>query len=254
MNEADKKFGQQLIEIDQRTGLRPQDKKGRIFVHEKYVHGKKDEKTGTYQPHDLALIILPKEVNFPKRSDSYVKNKKMSKGTFVRPVCIPGKISRHLSNFDESNLNLVVTGYGGTNKTENLRGGINQATDLVKAEMSVIKNEDCIERFRNGTTYYSNVEIGKGQMCISGKENSSSGHRDACEGDSGGPAVSFVQAQGNGIKRAQLLGVTSWGRKCDWQMREQRETPGVYVRVSEYMDWIKKYAGVMYTVDGNKIG
>jgi secreted trypsin-like serine protease len=44
-----------------------------------------------------------------------------------------------------------------------------------------------------------------------------------------------------------LIGITSWGYGCG------QGTPGVYTRVSEYVDWIKKYTHVMYTVNDEEI-
>ena len=48
--------------------------------------------------------------------------------------------------------------------------------------------------------------------------------RDACNGDSGGPLVC------NG----KLTGITSFGNGCG-------NVPGVYTRVSNYVEWIQKY-------------
>ena len=52
-------------------------------------------------------------------------------------------------------------------------------------------------------------------------------HSDTCQGDSGGPLMSFTNNQW------MLVGITSYGTGC-----ALADYPGVYTRVSYYVDWI----------------
>ena len=107
-------------------------------------------------------------------------------------------------------------------------------------------------------------------VCAMGTPSRFSGGQvvDICQSDSGGPVVRFVDnLKEEGIKkrwskdekeerslfyyledgvaplRGQLIGVTSWSYGCG------EGTPGVYTRVTEYMNWIKKYTDKMSTSD-----
>ena len=80
---------------------------------------------------------------------------------------------------------------------------------------------------------WSNVEcsqaydgIGSRHICAGYKV----GRRDACQGDSGGPL--FVRGGPTGI---YLVGIVNTGEGCGKAKR-----PGIYMRVSEFYDWVYK--------------
>jgi trypsin len=90
-----------------------------------------------------------------------------------------------------------------------------RSSDLLTTELDVLPDSQCKRVY--GSTYSVPEMLCGGYM---------NGGRDTCQGDSGGP---FVQ---NG----QLIGITSFGRGC-----ARPNTPGVYARVSNYVDWIRYY-------------
>lgn len=76
-----------------------------------------------------------------------------------------------------------------------------------------------MRRTRLGPTF----NLHSGFVCAGGEEG-----KDACKGDGGGPMV--CESKG----KWQLTGVVSWGIGCG-----QSGVPGVYARVSHYLDWIQ---------------
>lgn len=82
--------------------------------------------------------------------------------------------------------------------------------------------------------------IGKKQFCTVGRGG-------ICQGDPGGPAIRMVDSPNKKYKaktQAELIGVSSFGFGCE------TDVPDVYIRVFQYMGWIKKYAKGLATVDG----
>ena len=57
------------------------------------------------------------------------------------------------------------------------------------------------------------------------------GGKDTCQGDSGGPL--YYSDTINSASKFVLAGITSYGYKC-----AQAGFPGIYTRVSYYIDWI----------------
>uniref|UniRef100_A0AAY4BXU6 Plasminogen n=1 Tax=Denticeps clupeoides TaxID=299321 RepID=A0AAY4BXU6_9TELE len=110
-----------------------------------------------------------------------------------------------------------VTGWGDTKGT----GGEGL---LKETGFPVIENKIC-----NQPGYLSG-RVKDHEMCAGNIE----GGTDSCQGDSGGPLVCYTQ------QRFVIQGVTSWGLGCAEAMK-----PGVYARVSKFVDWIEKETAKM---------
>jgi secreted trypsin-like serine protease len=72
--------------------------------------------------------------------------------------------------------------------------------------------------------------------------------KDTCTGDSGGPLVLESDARSRPdempFTRYTLIGIVSWGRGC-----AQTGQPGLYTRVTSYLDWIARAMKVPQTVN-----
>ncbi|XP_076612809.1 plasminogen [Chaetodon auriga] len=125
----------------------------------------------------------------------------------VLPACLPEK-----DYTVPSGTECYVTGWGETQGT----GGEGV---LKETGFPVIENKIC------NRPSYLNGRVRDHEMCAGNIE----GGTDSCQGDSGGPLVC------NSQNRYVLQGVTSWGLGCANAMK-----PGVYARVSKFVDWIDK--------------
>ncbi|KAJ3650333.1 hypothetical protein Zmor_022028 [Zophobas morio] len=126
----------------------------------------------------------------------------------IKPICLP-KLKDNLYVGSTA----VATGWG-TLKEDGKPSCILQEVDV-----PVLSNEEC----RN--TNYSAKMISDNMLCAG---YPAVGKKDSCQGDSGGPLVTQRKD-----KRYELIGVVSWGNGC-----ARPGYPGVYTRVTRYLDWI----------------
>ena len=106
--------------------------------------------------------------------------------------------------------NSTVVGWGALSQ-----GGATSQT-LQQVEIPIVSNPDC------GNTYNNLTD----NMICAGRDM---GGQDSCQGDSGGPLMVRASAQ----DPWRQTGVVSFGIGC-----ALANTPGVYTRVSMYLDWI----------------
>ncbi|CAK9807422.1 Proclotting enzyme [Anthophora quadrimaculata] len=124
--------------------------------------------------------------------------------SYIWPVCLP-PIDQTFEN-----KNAVVTGWG----TKYYGGPI--STVLMEVGVPIWPQNKCAQSFVQ--------RIPDTAICAGAYE----GGRDACQGDSGGP---LLHQLGNG--RWVNIGIVSWGIRCGEPGR-----PGIYTRVSSYLEWI----------------
>ena len=118
----------------------------------------------------------------------------------------------------------TVTGWGA------LSSGGGSPDTLQEVDVPIISNNTCQQM-------YPFENITSGMLCAGFV---GVGGADACQGDSGGPLV-VETPQG-----WALAGVVSWGYGC-----ADPDHPGVYARVSNYIDWIAQYEPNFETVGGS---
>ena len=101
---------------------------------------------------------------------------------------------------------------------------------LQYAMLPIISNLEC-----NILSDYKRFgyNVSDGQLCAG---NITSGGVDSCSGDSGGPLVCFAEGSFVGYV---LTGVVSFGpQSCG-----EPKFPGIYSRVTHYIDWISSKMG-----------
>ncbi len=101
--------------------------------------------------------------------------------------------------------------------------GFNFADTLQEVDVRFVTNSIC----DNALSYDGKIFP---EMLCAGVDT---GGEDACGGDSGGPLI--ADEDGTWV----LAGITSWGNGCG-----DPDYPGVYARVSKYIDWIKNYIDI----------
>lgn len=186
-----------------------------IYAHPKF------SRVGFY--NDIAVLELTKPVR---------------KSPYVIPICLPHSRYRH-ERFAGARPTVVGWGttYYGTSSRRTpesdpgslsnsfpvifeccLSTGGKESTVQRQAVLPVWRNEDC------NSAYFQPIT---GNFLCAGY---SQGGKDACQGDSGGPLM--LRTDGRWIQ----IGIVSFGNKCG-----EPGYPGVYTRVTEYIDWIKSH-------------
>ncbi|CAF5112337.1 unnamed protein product [Rotaria sp. Silwood1] len=123
-------------------------------------------------------------------------------------ICLPLKHINNDETYPSIGKETWVVGWG----TTQFQGHVSQV--LMQVAVPITTNKGCQEKV---------TEPSK-QICAGYDK----GGKDSCQGDSGGPLVIDI---GHGV--FELIGLVSFGVGCAKFMK-----PGIYTRVSGYVDWI----------------
>ncbi|OWK62716.1 Enteropeptidase [Lonchura striata] len=174
---------------------------------------------GLYSQSDLAqppaavqnidrIIINPHYMKQTKDSDIALMHlqHKVQYTDYIQPICLPEKNQQFLPG-----INCSIAGWG------NIRNGGPSSNILQEAEVPLLSNEKCQQ-------WMPKYNITENMLCA----GYDMGGIDSCQGDSGGP-LTFEDGD-----KWFLVGVVSFGEGCALPQQ-----PGVYVRVTMFVDWIK---------------
>lgn len=126
---------------------------------------------------------------------------------YVRPICLPER-----NEFDDDH-SCWISGWGNT--------GDAYPRVLQEAKIPLLSRGVCTH-----PNVYGN-KLTNQMICAGMLE----GGIDTCDGDSGGP----LQCENKDTGIWKLWGITSWGYGC-----AEPNAPGVYAKVTEYLDWIER--------------
>ncbi|KAK8740104.1 hypothetical protein OTU49_003035 [Cherax quadricarinatus] len=136
----------------------------------------------------------------------------------VRPICLPCQYA----SYNLSGEHGTVTGWG------TLSNNGEQSAVLQKVELPILTTDECQVYMGNTVTDNMICTYLPGQ--------------DACKGDSGGP-LSWSMGD-----HYYLLGVVSFGVGC-----ASEQYPGVYTKVTNYLQWIKNKTAINLCPQESKI-
>merc|ERR1712106_41366 len=154
--------------------------------------------------HDFSLLKMENPIDFLSHPH-------------IRPICLPENDDKTYKEYLATVIGWGRVTYGGAT-----------ANALREVDVNVLSNDDC---GTNSNYVYAPEEITDRMLCA----NVEGGGKDACQGDSGGP---LFTAFGDGMTPGQnyeVIGVVSWGNGC-----AEADSPGVYSRVSNQLDFIKR--------------
>lgn len=192
--------------------LQPSDVKVAIGDHDQYSTD--DDITDVTKDVDVDEIIIPENYDILGVEYDIALLKLSEPLSFenkaVRPVCLPCN-----ANNMYTGMTATAAGWGMTDEYNTLQPAL-----LMEVNVTILE-PDC----RNITI---NNNVITEEMICAGEDE---GGKDACGGDSGGPLTVIMDG------RYILVGLTSFGEGC-----ARRDKPGVYTRITSFLDFLEENA------------
>ncbi|KAF4532505.1 hypothetical protein B566_EDAN003081 [Ephemera danica] len=177
-----------------------------IILHPNFRHA------GPYS-NDIAIIRVRDQASASYGHLAGTRGRAIQFDSHVRAICLPARFQEVPSGSW-----CTVTGWGAQEAEDH----DSLSVVLRAAAVPLVP----LDRCRSSEIYGGRrQQILDSMICAGSLE----GGTDACGGDSGGP----LACEANG--RFELAGVVSWGDGC-----AKKNRPGVYTRVSHYVDWIEE--------------
>lgn len=134
--------------------------------------------------------------------------------TLIRPICLP--LPPDIRSQDFVRRYPFIAGWG------SIHFNGPSSSELLQLQVPVVTQAQCKEAFKS----FSIAHIDDRVLCA----GFAVGGKDACQGDSGGP---LMLAKSD---RFYLIGIVSFGFRC-----AEPGYPGVYTRVTAFIDWITSH-------------
>ncbi|KAM9353494.1 complement C1r subcomponent-like [Symphorus nematophorus] len=173
-----------------------------VFISSIHIHPEYNNPNDADYDNDIALIKLQDPITF---------------NSSIMPICLPAEGA----TFDTGMIGLV-SGFG----LRDFQGRRILTNELMYVEVPVVEQETCNNSLNMLKKTKSNIPSLTDNMFCAGVPE---GGKDSCQGDAGG---SFTLRDHGYFWAA---GVVSWGPGCGKQ-----GTYGVYTKVANYLDWIKR--------------
>jgi len=183
-----------------------------VQVGHKVILGRLNLTENDGEVHDVVQVINHADYN-SDTSDIDIALVKLDSPASQTPISVVSKNS----NLETPGKPFTVVGWGLLEE-----GGM--ASDrLMEVTLPVVSNQSCQSMY-DGT----GVNITENMLCAAEP------NKDSCQGDSGGPGMVVDSEQDTD----RLAGVVSFGIGC-----ARPNFPGVYTRVSKFIDWIDGHIG-----------